>query len=88
MKLAFFDDYKLGVLEGSSVFDVTDAIRDIRICSPQEQMNRVIADYAKVQSKIQSARQNILVQVLPSRHIRRASPTLNMNKQAKPTMPS
>ena len=29
MKLAFFDDYKLGVVKGDSIVDVSAAVRDI-----------------------------------------------------------
>ena len=30
MKLAFFDDFKLGVVAGDKVVDVTDATRSLR----------------------------------------------------------
>jgi hypothetical protein len=29
MKLAFFDDFKLGVIAGAGVVDVTDVVKDI-----------------------------------------------------------
>ena len=29
MKLLFFDDFKLGVLEGDTVIDVSDVVQDI-----------------------------------------------------------
>jgi hypothetical protein len=29
MKLAFFDDFKLGVVAGDKVVDVTDVVKDI-----------------------------------------------------------
>ena len=31
MKLLYFDDYKLGVLKGDTVVDVSSVVQDIRI---------------------------------------------------------
>jgi hypothetical protein len=31
MKLLFFDDFRLGVLKGDAVVDVSDTVKDIRI---------------------------------------------------------
>ena len=35
MKLAFFDDFKLGVVAGDKVVDVTDAVKDIPRLGPR-----------------------------------------------------
>ena len=42
MKLAFFDDFKLGVIAGSSAVDVTDIVKDISRLGPQDVMRGVI----------------------------------------------
>jgi 2-keto-4-pentenoate hydratase/2-oxohepta-3-ene-1,7-dioic acid hydratase in catechol pathway len=42
MKLAFFDDFKLGVIAGSSVVDVTDIVKEIARLGPQDVMRGVI----------------------------------------------
>ena len=41
MKLLFFDDFKLGVLNGDTVVDVTDVVRDIPRTGPQRPDQRV-----------------------------------------------
>src|SRR5262245_27075775 len=38
MKLAFFDDFKLGVVAGDKVADVTDVVKDIPRLGPQDVM--------------------------------------------------
>jgi len=38
MKLAFFDDFKLGVVAGDKVVDVTDVVKDIPRLGPQDVM--------------------------------------------------
>src|SRR6516165_7021318 len=42
MKLAFFDDFKLGVVAGDKVVDVTDVVKDIPRLGPQDVMRGVI----------------------------------------------
>jgi hypothetical protein len=42
MKLAFFDDFKLGVVAGDGVVDVTDVVKDISRLGPQDVMRGVI----------------------------------------------
>ena len=45
MKLVFFDDFKLGVLKGESVVDVSDVVSDIPSVSPQDTLSGLIADF-------------------------------------------
>jgi len=47
MKLVFFDDYKLGVLKGSNVVDVREAVRGVVHTSPQNLISQVIGDFDK-----------------------------------------
>ena len=53
MKLAFFDDYKLGALKGSNVVDIGEAVNDIVHTSPQNLINQVIADFGKYRRPIE-----------------------------------
>ena len=45
MKLVFFDDFKLGVVKGDSVVDVSAAVSDIPHTSPQDLLNRLVENF-------------------------------------------
>jgi len=55
MKLLFFDDFKLGVLNGDQVVDVSDAVKDIPRVGPQDVINGVIAGWATYKGKLEAA---------------------------------
>ena len=55
MKLAFFDDFKLGVINNNSVVDVTDAVSDMNRTSPQDLINRVIENFDDLRDALQQA---------------------------------
>ena len=55
MKLAFFDDFKLGVIKDDSVVDVTDAVSGINHTSPQDLINRVIENFDNLKGALQQA---------------------------------
>ncbi len=55
MKLVFFDDFKLGVLKGESVVDVSDVVSDIPSVSPQDTLSGLIADFDSYKSKLDQA---------------------------------
>ncbi len=55
MKLAFFDDHKLGVVQGDGIVDVRDAVRDIPHLGPHDLINGVIERFATYRSKIDAA---------------------------------
>jgi 2-keto-4-pentenoate hydratase/2-oxohepta-3-ene-1,7-dioic acid hydratase in catechol pathway len=55
MKLLFFDDYKLGVLKGNDVVDVTDVVKDIPHLQPQDLIKGVIEQWDSYKGKIESA---------------------------------
>ena len=55
MKLAFFNDYQLGVIKGDDIVDVTSAVDGIAYHSPQELMNMLIVDFGGIQADIESA---------------------------------
>ena len=55
MKLAFFNDYQLGVIKGDNIVDVTSAVEGVSHHSPQELMNMLIEDFGDLQADIESA---------------------------------
>ena len=55
MKLVYFDDYKLGVLKGDNVVDVSQAVRDIPHTGPGDLMNGLIERFAQYRGRIEDA---------------------------------
>lgn len=55
MKLAFFNDYQLGVIKGDNIVDVTSAVEGVSHHSPQELMNMLIEGFGDLQADIESA---------------------------------
>ncbi|HJO83093.1 MAG: fumarylacetoacetate hydrolase family protein [SAR202 cluster bacterium] len=55
MKLAFFNDFTLGVVKGDSIVDVSGAVSDVPHLSPQDLINGVIANFAQYKGAIQAA---------------------------------
>jgi 2-keto-4-pentenoate hydratase/2-oxohepta-3-ene-1,7-dioic acid hydratase in catechol pathway len=55
MKLAFFNDYKLGVVTGDQVVDVSDVVKDIPHLEPQHIMRGVIERFGEYKSKLADA---------------------------------
>ncbi len=55
MKLLFFDDFKLGVLNGDQVVDVSQAVKDIPHLQPQDIIEGVIARWAEYKPKLEQA---------------------------------
>ena len=47
MKLAFFDDFKLGVVKDETVVDVSGAVSGIEHTSPQDLINRIIENFSQ-----------------------------------------
>ncbi len=45
MKLAFFDDFKLGLVRDGRVMDLSEAVRDVALPTPQDLMNQVIREF-------------------------------------------
>ena len=58
MKLAFFDDYHLGVLKENGIVDISNALNDIQYHTPQELIQMVIADFDNLHSKIVDVAEN------------------------------
>ena len=57
MKLMYFDDYRLGVLTGDTVIDVTAVVRDIPHTGPHDLINGVIERFADLRPRLEQAAQ-------------------------------
>src|SRR6266436_257370 len=55
MKLAFFDDFKLGVVAGDKVVDVTVVVKDIPRLGPQDVMRGVIERFDALRDRLVDA---------------------------------
>jgi 2-keto-4-pentenoate hydratase/2-oxohepta-3-ene-1,7-dioic acid hydratase in catechol pathway len=55
MKLLFFDDFKLGVVKGDAVVDVSDVARDIPHTGAHNLINGVIERFADYKGRLQDA---------------------------------
>ena len=55
MKICFFDDFKLGIVNGDAVVDVSDAVKDIPRLGPQDVIRGVIANFSQYKSKLADA---------------------------------
>ena len=56
MKLAFFNDFKLGVIKDDAVVDVTDAVSGINHTSPQDLISQVIANFDDLKASVAAGR--------------------------------
>jgi 2-keto-4-pentenoate hydratase/2-oxohepta-3-ene-1,7-dioic acid hydratase in catechol pathway len=57
MKLAFFDDFKLGVVKGDAIVDVSAAVKDIPRLGPQDVIRGVIERWSELKPKLEAAAQ-------------------------------
>ncbi len=55
MKILYFDDFKLGVLKGDSVVDVSDAVKDIPHTGPHNLISGLIERFADYKGKLEQA---------------------------------
>ena len=55
MRLLYFDDYKLGVLKGDRVVDVSSAVRDLPHTGPGDLINGLIARFDQYRGKLGDA---------------------------------
>jgi 2-keto-4-pentenoate hydratase/2-oxohepta-3-ene-1,7-dioic acid hydratase in catechol pathway len=55
VKLLFFDDYKLGVMKGDDVVDVSEVVKDIPHVQPQDLMRGLIEQWDSYKGKLESA---------------------------------
>jgi 2-keto-4-pentenoate hydratase/2-oxohepta-3-ene-1,7-dioic acid hydratase in catechol pathway len=57
MRLVFFDDFRLGVLHGDDVVDVSEAVRDLPRVGAHDVINGVIARFGEYRSRLEAAAQ-------------------------------
>jgi 2-keto-4-pentenoate hydratase/2-oxohepta-3-ene-1,7-dioic acid hydratase in catechol pathway len=55
MKLMYFDDYKLGVVTGDGVVDVSSVVQDIPHTGPHDLINGLIARFGECRSRLEEA---------------------------------
>ena len=55
MKLVFFDDFKLGVVKGDTVVDVSNAVSGIEHTSPQDLIGKLIENFSQYRAVVQEA---------------------------------
>ena len=55
MKIVFFDDFKLGVLKGNEVVDVSNIVKDIPRLGPQDVIRGVIERFAELRPRLEAA---------------------------------
>ena len=55
MKILFFDDFKLGVLNGDAVVDVSRVVQDIPRLGPQDVIRGVIERFAELRPRLEAA---------------------------------
>jgi 2-keto-4-pentenoate hydratase/2-oxohepta-3-ene-1,7-dioic acid hydratase in catechol pathway len=55
VKLLFFDDFKLGVLKGDQVVDVSGAVKDVPHIGPHDLINGVIARFGDLRKSLEEA---------------------------------
>ena len=55
MKLLFFDDFKLGVLKGDAVVDVSDTVKDIPHTGPHNLISGLIERWADYKGRLEQA---------------------------------
>jgi 2-keto-4-pentenoate hydratase/2-oxohepta-3-ene-1,7-dioic acid hydratase in catechol pathway len=55
VKILFFDDFKLGVLKGDRVMDVSAAVREVPHTGPHDLVNGVIAAFAQYRERLEEA---------------------------------
>ena len=58
MKLAFFNDYQLGVITEDGIVDISDALSGVSYHTPQELIRMVIEDFDNLGSTIADAAEN------------------------------
>jgi 2-keto-4-pentenoate hydratase/2-oxohepta-3-ene-1,7-dioic acid hydratase in catechol pathway len=56
MKLMYFDDYKLGVIKGDTVVDVSSVAKDIAHTGPHDLINGVIERFAEYRPRLEEAK--------------------------------
>jgi len=75
MKLGFFDDFRLGVVQGDAIADVTAAVADIPHTGPGDLINGVIERFAAYRPRIEAAARSAAPKPLASVRLRPPLPS-------------
>ena len=57
MKLAFFDDYKLGLVVEDTIVDVSEIVSSIPHLTPGDLLNGLVADFENYKSRLEAAQE-------------------------------
>ncbi|MEC9307999.1 MAG: fumarylacetoacetate hydrolase family protein [Chloroflexota bacterium] len=57
MKLAFFDDYKLGLVVEDTIVDVSEVVSSIPHLTPGDLLNGLVADFENYKSRLETAQE-------------------------------
>ena len=57
MKLAFFDDYKLGLVVKDTIVDVSEVVSSIPHLTPGDLLNGLVADFENYKSRLEAAQE-------------------------------
>ncbi len=55
MKLAFFNDYRLGVVRGDAIVDVSAEVADVPHTGPHNLISNLIGDFARYRTRLEAA---------------------------------
>ena len=55
MKLAFFDDFRLGIVKGDTIHDVSSVVKDIPHVGPGDLISSLIARFDEYRAKLEAA---------------------------------
>jgi 2-keto-4-pentenoate hydratase/2-oxohepta-3-ene-1,7-dioic acid hydratase in catechol pathway len=74
MKIAVFDDHRVGVIEGDEIYDVTAAVPDAGPAFPQVYMSRLIDQWSERKAHVEAARREARPVPLASVMLRAPNP--------------
>jgi 2-keto-4-pentenoate hydratase/2-oxohepta-3-ene-1,7-dioic acid hydratase in catechol pathway len=74
MKIASFDDYRIGLVEGDQLYDVTAVVPFALDAMPQQRLNWLIANWGQVLPRLQACRQESKPQRLDGVRLLPANP--------------
>ena len=54
MKILYFDDFKLGILRGTDVVDVSAVVQDVPHTGPHDLITNLIADFDNYRERLEA----------------------------------
>lgn len=74
MKIAAYDDHRIGLVEGESVYDITAALPEALAAVPAQRMNWLIANWAQARPAVLAAREQARARQLEDVRLLPANP--------------